>query len=38
METKIQPKIDEDINRPKKRGEYLKFSEEEKAVIAKYAT
>ena len=38
METEMESKIGEDVNRPKKRGEYLKFSEKEKAVIAKYAS
>ena len=38
METEIELKINEDVNRPKKRGEYLKFSEKEKAIIAKYAS
>ena len=30
IETDIESKIGEDVNRPKKRGEYLKFSEKEK--------
>ena len=30
METEIESKIGEDVNGPKKRGEYLKFSEKEK--------
>lgn len=38
METEIETKISEDANGPKKRGEYLKFSEEDKVVIAKYAS
>ena len=38
IETKIESKISEDVNGPKKRGEYLKFSKEEKIVIAKYAS
>ena len=38
METEIESKIGEDVNGPKKRGEYLKFSEKEKAVIVKYTS
>ena len=38
METEIETKISEDANGPKKRDEYLKFSEEDKIVIAKYAS
>ena len=38
METEMESKIGEDVNAPKKRGEYLKFSEKEKAVIAKYTS
>ena len=38
METEIETKISEDTNGPKKRGEYLKFSEDNKVVIAKYAS
>ena len=37
-EIEIQSENGEDVTRSKKRGEYLKFSEEEKAVIAKYAS
>ena len=37
-EAEIESKIGEDVNGPKKRGEYLKFSEKEKAVVAKYAS
>ena len=38
IETEIEFKIGEDVNGPKKWGEYLKFSKEEKVVIAKYAS
>ena len=39
METEMESKIGEDVNRPKKRGVNIwKFSEKEKAVIAKYAS